>query len=90
MAARSALRLAHGERGTSVARVRLPTSKPFLQAFPNFGLFSPSFSKVSFGGFVGFQWVTVAAKPIKSPFQIFGLLPWLEEPVARRQTRLDR
>jgi hypothetical protein len=62
----------------------------FFASFPNFGLFSPSFSKVSFGGFAGFQWVTVAAKPIKSSFQIFGLLPWLEEPVARRQTRLDR
>jgi hypothetical protein len=45
-----------------------------LQAFPNLGLFSSSFSKDSFGGFVGFQWVTVAAKPIKSAFQIFGLL----------------
>jgi hypothetical protein len=80
--------LAHGEREPSVARARLPTSKLFLQAFPNLGLFSPSFSKVSFGDFVGFQWA--AAKPIKSPFQIFALLPWLEEPVARRQTRLDR
>jgi hypothetical protein len=32
-------------------------SKLFLQAFPNFGLFPPSFSKESFGGFVGFQWL---------------------------------
>src|SRR5271155_2779348 len=30
----------------------------FLQAFPNLSLFSPSFSKQSFGGFVGFQGVT--------------------------------
>jgi len=29
----------------------------FFQAFPNLGLFSPSFSKESFGGFVGFQGV---------------------------------
>jgi hypothetical protein len=84
------LRVAHGERGPSVTGARLPTSKLFLQDFPNLGRFSPSFSKVSFGGFVGFQWVAVAAKPIKSPFQIFGLLPWLKEPVAHRQTRLDR
>jgi hypothetical protein len=30
----------------------------FLQAFPNLGCFAPSFSKDSFGGFVGFQVVT--------------------------------
>ena len=30
----------------------------FLQAFPNLGCFSPSLSKESFGGFVGFQRVT--------------------------------
>ena len=30
----------------------------FLQAFPNLACFSPSFSKQSFGGFVGFQGVT--------------------------------
>jgi hypothetical protein len=29
----------------------------FFQAFPNLGLFSPSFSKESFGGFLGFQGV---------------------------------
>jgi hypothetical protein len=42
----------------------------FLQAFPNLGLFSASFSKESFGGFVGFQWVTKIknqkAKPVKA------------------------
>jgi hypothetical protein len=37
-----------------------------LQAFPNLGLFSPSFSKDSFGGFVEFQWLTIECKP-KSP-----------------------
>jgi hypothetical protein len=38
----------------------------FLQAFPNLGYFSPSFSKQSFGGFVGFQWVA------RSPFPNFS------------------
>src|SRR5271163_4514176 len=41
-----------------------------LQAFPNLGRFSPSFSKESFGGFVGFQRVT-RVKNLKRPFQIF-------------------
>ena len=30
----------------------------FWQAFPNLACFSPRISKESFGGFVGFQWVT--------------------------------
>jgi hypothetical protein len=30
-------------------------SKAFLQAFPNLACFCPSFSKQSFGHFVGFQ-----------------------------------
>jgi len=41
-----------------------------LQAFPNLGLFSPSFSKESFGGFVGFQRVT-RVKNLKSPLPNF-------------------
>jgi hypothetical protein len=49
MAARSALRLAHGERGTSVAWARLPTSKPF---FASFSKFRPVFSKL----FESFLW----------------------------------
>jgi len=32
----------------------------FWQAFPNSGCFRPRISKDSFGGFVGFQWVTRA------------------------------
>jgi hypothetical protein len=85
MAARSALRLAHGERGTSVARVRLPTSKPFLQAFPNFGLFSPSFSKLfqSFlWWFCGISMGYSSRKTNKVPFPNF----W-SSPLARRAGR---
>ena len=40
-----------------------PVSKPFDQAFPNLGLFPPNFSKDSFGRFVGFQRLTIAAGP---------------------------
>ena len=36
----------------------------FLQAFPNLGCFAPSFSKHSFGGFVGFQGVTRLPNPL--------------------------
>ena len=55
-------------------------SKLFLQAFPNLGCFCPSFSKESFGRFVGFQGVAsllnrkcglsksfVAARPFRPP-----------------------
>jgi hypothetical protein len=41
--------------GKAAERGRIATH--FLQAFPNLGYFCPSFSKQSFGGFVGFQWV---------------------------------
>src|SRR5271167_1550168 len=34
-----------------------------LQAFPNLGCFSPSFSKESFGRFVGFQWIARLPNP---------------------------
>ena len=42
---------------------RGPVSPPpsFLQAFPNFRLFSPNISKESFGGFVGFQGLAIDA-----------------------------
>ena len=61
----------------------------FLQAVPNLGCFSPSLSKGSFGGFVGFQGVT-RIKNHKSRFPNFLSSPRLQEPVARRQTRLHR
>jgi hypothetical protein len=35
----------------------------FLQAFPNLACFAPSFSKQSFGGFVGFQGVASLQNP---------------------------
>src|SRR5277367_5748123 len=54
----------------------------FLQAFPNLGLFSPSFPKDSFGGFMEFQWVTIESKP-KSPLPNFCLLPRLERSRSR-------
>jgi hypothetical protein len=41
-------------------------SKEFLQAFPNFGLFSARISKGSFGGFVEFQSVTRVPEPKES------------------------
>src|SRR5271170_4933338 len=52
-------------------------SKSFLQAFPNLRLFSPSFSKESFGGFVEFQRVTRVPKfqTQKAPFPNFSLRP---------------
>ena len=42
----------------------------FGQAFPNLSCFSPSFSKDSFGGFVGFQGLARLPNP-KSPFPNF-------------------
>jgi hypothetical protein len=62
----------------SGARHRL---QAFLQAFPNLGCFSPSFSKESFGRFVGFQWVARLPNP-KSPLPNILLSPW-----ARRTRR---
>jgi hypothetical protein len=62
---RDARRFAQRQPGGSaagaaeVAESRQPQA--FLQAFPNLRLFSPSFSKESFGGFVGFQGVARVA-----------------------------
>ena len=53
-------RLGAAKRGSG-ARRRL---QAFLQAFPNLGCFSPSFSKESFGRFVGFQWVARLPNPM--------------------------
>jgi hypothetical protein len=65
-----------GARGaSSVSNGAAADLQPFLQAFPNLGLFSPSFSKDSFGGFVEFQWFTIEYK-LKSPlpnFFVFSL-----------------
>jgi hypothetical protein len=46
-------------------------SKPFLQAFPNLGCFRPRISKDSFGGFLGFQWVTRGKNPKCVPSKFF-------------------
>ena len=75
-------RLGAAKRGSG-ARHRL---QAFLQAFPNLGCFSTSFSKESFGRFVGFQWVARLPNP-KSPLPNISLSPW-----ARRtsRTRPDR
>jgi hypothetical protein len=46
-------------------------SKAFLQAFPNLACFCPSFSKQSFGHFVGFQWVARAKNQKGSDSKFF-------------------
>jgi hypothetical protein len=48
-----------------------PPPPSFFQAFPNFRLFSPSFSKECFGGFVGFQGVAIDPNQ-KSPSKYFA------------------
>src|SRR5277367_4031424 len=57
------------------------SSKLFLQAFPKFRLFSPSFSKESFSRFVGFQGVAIDANR-KNLFPNF-----LSSPRTRRARR---
>ncbi len=75
-------RLGAAKRGSG-ARHRL---QAFLQAFPNLGCFSPSFSKESFGRFVGFQWVARLPNP-KSPLPNILLSPWARR---TRRTRPDQ
>jgi hypothetical protein len=41
--------------------------KDLLQAFPKLGCFSPSISKESFGGFVGFQGLAIDPNPKVTP-----------------------
>jgi hypothetical protein len=71
-----------------IARARAPRQvaarRAFLQAFPKLGCFSPSFSKESFGRFVGFQWVASLPNP-KCPHP--NILP---SPRARRTGRAVR
>jgi hypothetical protein len=64
---RASSRAAAAFREGAKAAERRRIAKHFLQAFPNLGHFSPSFSKQSFGGFVGFQWVARVSNR-KSPF----------------------
>jgi hypothetical protein len=59
-------------------------SKTFLQAFPNPGCFCPSFSKQSFGQYVGFQWVT-RVKNQKVPPSKFFVLSASFQPHSRRR-----
>jgi hypothetical protein len=54
---REAPRVGNGSGGIK------PDLQAFWQAFPNLGCFRPSISKDSFGGFLGFQWVTRAKNP---------------------------
>jgi hypothetical protein len=44
-------------------------------ALPNFRLFSPSFRKHFFGGFRGYQWVTVPASPVFERSKLLRRLP---------------
>jgi hypothetical protein len=65
-------------------------SKAFLQAFPNLACFCPSFSKQSFGHFVGFQWVA-RAKNQKVPPPNFFVPPASHRPPSRcRRARFRR
>ena len=75
-------RIGAAKRGSG-ARHRL---QAFLQAFPNLGCFSPSFSKESFGRFVGFQWVARLPNP-KCPLPNILLSPWARR---TRRTRPDQ
>jgi hypothetical protein len=59
----------HGE--PSAARGASANLQVFFQTFPNFRLFSPSFFKEFFGGFVGFQGVAVELQTERARFQIF-------------------
>jgi hypothetical protein len=68
----------HGEQ--IAARGASANLQGSFQTFPNFRLFSPSFSKESFGGFVGIQGVAVELQTERARFQIFRLLTALEEP----------
>ena len=64
-------------------------SKAFLQAFPNLACFCPSFSKQSFGHFVGFQWVT-RAKNQKVPPPNFFVPTASFQPYFRRRPAVSR
>jgi hypothetical protein len=75
-------RIGAAKRGSG-ARHRL---QAFLQAFPNLGCFSPSFSKESFGRFVGFQWVARLPNPM-SPLPNILLSPGARR---TRRTRPDQ
>ena len=59
-------------------------SKAFLQAFPNLACLCPSFSKQTFGHFVGFQWVT-RVKNQKVPLPNFFVPPASIQPYSRRR-----
>jgi hypothetical protein len=62
----------------------------FLQAFPNLSCFRPSFSKESFGGFVGFQGVTRPPN-LKAPLpNFFVRLPSFLPHSRRRRAALRR
>ncbi len=78
----SALCFDFGETQLGDARTPPASAKLFLQTFPNLGRVSPSFSKDSFGGFVGFQWVASLPNQ-KDPSPNFFAPRGLEEPVAR-------
>src|SRR5277367_1767617 len=54
-------------------------SQAFLQAFPNLGCFRPSFSKQSFGRFVGFQGVA----SLKNLNDVSPNFLWLPPPFSR-------
>jgi hypothetical protein len=50
----------------------MPGLQALWQAFQKLGCFCPSISKDSFGGFVGFQWVTRVKNPKLSAPNFFA------------------
>jgi hypothetical protein len=77
-----------GEREAAAARAPLASSKHFCQAFPNLSHFCPSFSKDSFGGFVGFQGVTGFQNRKRPLSKLFAFLHALHLPPRQSSARI--
>jgi hypothetical protein len=73
-----------GARGGSKGGGTKAASQVFLQAFPNLGCFRPSFSKQSFGRFVGFQGVA-SLKNLNDVAPNFLRLPASLQPYSSRR-----
>jgi hypothetical protein len=72
-----------GRGGGSKGGRTKAASQAFLQAFPNLGCFCPSFSKQSFGRFVGFQGVA----SLKNLNDVSPNFLWLPPPFSRNPDR---
>jgi hypothetical protein len=69
--------------GSEGGGTKAAASQAFLQAFPNLGCFRPSFSKQSFGRFVGFQGVA-SLKNLNDVSPNFFVAPASLQPYSRR------